>query len=161
MQLTAGALLDPFRDVHEKVRSALQGLDGEAIHWRPGPETNSVAGLVAHMVNSERRNLLRAVGSDDERDPDELKRRSGTPATLRQLIDAADQWLDEYQRTLDVSALSAVVTHPHRGDRTALALVLETYGHLKEHYGHLQLTKQLYEQSRAATSTRAPAPSPS
>ena len=46
-------------------------------------------------------------------------------------------------QTLPASSLSTLVTHPHRGPSTALVLILQTYGHVKEHFGHIELTRQL------------------
>jgi hypothetical protein len=62
------------------------------------------------------------------------------------LLDEADAYLDKMGATIPESSLAMEVTHPHRGPSPALVLLLQTYGHVYEHYGHLELTRQLYHQ---------------
>jgi hypothetical protein len=147
LDLTTPAVLDLFRPIHGKIREALDGLDPEALSWRPGPEMNSIGALIQHIVATERGNIARITGAptggafawDEQRGYD-------GPALLK-LLDEADAHLDAMGETIPVSSLAMEVNHPHRGPSTALVLLLQTYGHVYEHYGHLELTRQLYLQS--------------
>lgn len=144
MDLNTPAILDLFRPVHDKIREDLAGLDSRVLNWRPGPETNSVGALVRHIVATERGNLLRIRGSADDRYSSGLDdARSSDLTDLLELLDRADAFLDEMGQTLPAASLATLVTHPHRGPSTALVLILQTYGHVKEHFGHIELTRQL------------------
>jgi hypothetical protein len=149
-ELTVAAVLDLFRPVHTKIRDDLAGLEATALNWRPGADTNSIGAIVQHIEITERRNLLRITDSPDSQpgtswDPNDQYSQTALLAAL----DRADTFLDRMSRTLAPDALSSNVTHPHRGPSTALVLLLETYGHVKEHLGHIELTSQLFLQSGA------------
>ncbi len=145
IDITTPAVLALFRPIHTKIREALDGLDPAALGWRPGPETNSIGSLVQHIAATEQGNIARITGAAsgpfawDEN-------RSFDRAELLNLLDQADAFLDETEKTLPTSSLAMTVNHPHRGPSTALVLLLQTYGHVYEHYGHLELTRQLYLQ---------------
>ena len=153
VEVTAPAMLDLFRPVHQRIREDLLGLDAAVLNWRPGPETNSVGALIEHIVTTERRNLLRINGLADDRASSELDAaRRIRPHGWVKLLDQADAFLDEMGQKMPSSRLSTLVTHPHRGPSTALVLILQTYGHVKEHFGHFELTRQLCLQGFAPTS---------
>lgn len=148
LDLTTPAVLSLFRPVHARIREALEGLDPAVLNWRPGPETNSIGALVQHIVSTEQNNLARIAGSARETFAWDDNRRFDRPELL-QLLDRADAYLDEMGETIPVSSLAMEVTHPHRGPSTALVLLLQTYGHVYEHYGHLELTRHLCLQNVA------------
>lgn len=142
IDLTTSVILDLFRPVHDKIREALVGLDSAALNWRPGPETNSIGALVQHIVNTEQGNVARITGAAGERvswDDGRLFEQT----ELFQMLDRADAFLDEMAQTIPIESLAMEVIHPHRGPSTALILLLQTYGHVYEHFGHLELTRQL------------------
>lgn len=142
IDLTTPAILDLFRPVHDKIREALVGLGPAALNWRPGPETNSIGALVQHIVTTEQNNVARITGAASERiswDSQHLFEQT----ELLQMLDRADAFLDEMAQTIPAESLAMEVTHPHRGPSTALVLLLQTYGHVYEHFGHLALTRQL------------------
>lgn len=143
MGLHTDDILELFRDVHRKLRNALGSIEDDLINWRPGIETNSVGSLVEHVVRSERRNLQRAVGSELDPPAQEFGEKMYRREELLELLEAADAFLDATQGSLSPAVLERVVAHPHRGPSSALVLVLQTYGHVKEHLGHFDLTWQL------------------
>jgi hypothetical protein len=51
------------------VREEIRGLDAEALNWTPGPETNSIAVLVTHLLGSEMEmwRIVRGLPSDRDR----------------------------------------------------------------------------------------------
>jgi len=144
-ELTTPLVLNLFRPIHVHIREMLQGLDAAAVSWRPGPETNSIGALIQHIVATEQGNVARVSGESrpsftwDDKTTFE-------PAELLKLLDQADAFLDETSASMPSSILAKEVVHPHRGPSTALVLLLQTYGHVYEHYGHLELTRQLYLQ---------------
>jgi len=159
VDLQPAMILDLFRPVHQKIREDLIELEVSALNWRPGPETNSVGSLVAHIVSTERRNLLRAIGADETPAENGFAAHLFSLAELSELVDAADQMLEDLGRTMSMETLSRMVMHPHRGSSSAFVLILQAYGHVKEHFGHLELTRQLYHQKYGGQ-TNAAAPTP-
>src|SRR5260221_14218381 len=56
---TIGAL---YRDLHDKLRQQVRGMDAGTLNWKPLPLANSVAVLTVHTLGSERE-MIRAVRS--------------------------------------------------------------------------------------------------
>jgi uncharacterized damage-inducible protein DinB len=146
VELTTPAVLGLFRPIHQRIREALDGLDPAALNWRPGGETNSIGSLIQHIAATEQGNIARITKAasgpfawDEHRSFDQ--------AELLKTLDQADAYLDEMAATIPGSSLSMEVVHPHRGPSSALVLLLQTYGHVYEHFGHLELTRQLYQQN--------------
>jgi hypothetical protein len=145
-ELTTAAVLDLFRPIHTKIREAIEGLEPASLSWRPGSETNAIGALIHHIVATERGNVARIMEAPSAPfawDENQTFDR----AELLKLLDGADAFLDQASATVPADALSKTVVHPHRGPSTALVLLLQTYGHVYEHFGHLELTRQLYLQS--------------
>jgi hypothetical protein len=146
LDVTTPAVLALFRPIHSKIREALDGLDPAGLNWRPGPETNSIGALVQHIAATEQGNIARITGATHGPPVWDETRRYDRSELLR-MLDEADALLDEMGEAIPASSLAMEVTHPHRGPSTALVLLLQTYGHAYEHYGHLELTRQLYLQN--------------
>lgn len=139
-------------EAFDELRRAVDGLPGEALDWRPaGPETNSLAVLVTHAMNSTRLWMRVAVGLPiPKRDREaEFGAKSADPADLLRLIDElaveSTTALDSVE-TVDWSAL-----HPWKrasGEvvefTTAYALI-HGVEHLRGHADQASLTRHLWE----------------
>src|SRR6476661_3080773 len=62
------AALTKFREQAEGFLAVVSGLPDEALNWRPGAETNSIAVLVAHTWGAAQAHTARASGTEIERD---------------------------------------------------------------------------------------------
>jgi DinB superfamily len=142
LELSPTDLVHLLRDLHAKLRRALADLDQESLNWTPGPDTSSIAGLVTHLLSSERRNLLRVTGEDAPRNPGDIAARARDGQELLRAVDAADALLAEVPERF-ATRLVDVVQHPVRGPQATSLLLLDTYGHLREHLAQLELTRQL------------------
>jgi hypothetical protein len=139
------ALGRAFRELHERLREEVRGLDAGTLNWRPLPKANSVAVLVTHTVGSELE-MIRAVRSNPTaRDRDSEFRAESDAAQLLEMIDAADREMGEQIAALTPSD----ITDPRpRGDRPpqpGIYWLLTNYGHAREHLAQIELTKQLYD----------------
>jgi len=139
---TVGAL---FHEVHRGIREQVEGVDRQALNWKPHPDANSVAVLVVHTLGSERE-MIRAVRMlSTERDrPAEFKAEADA-ADLLALVGRADRELDEHVGALTAADLTEMRPRGDRPPKPGLEWLLSNYGHAREHLAQIQLTKQLYE----------------
>lgn len=133
----------------------LRPLDEDCLNWRPPApgETNSIAAMVAHVAGSMNSWLARAVGETAERNRDA---EFGARATAQQLIDVVERSRDEVRRRIgllegrDLSPTIRVRRASGREMEISLAWCLEhALIHAGEHWGQIQLTKQLYDARRS------------
>ena len=57
-----------LHEQHNEWRKIVSGLNAEALNWKPGDDTNSLAALVAHTCDAERFLMAIAVGIKLDRD---------------------------------------------------------------------------------------------
>src|SRR5260370_22038293 len=93
-----------FHELHQGIREQVEGVDRDALNWKPHPDANSVAVLVVHTLGSERE-MIRAVRMvSTERDrPAEFKAEAAA-ADLLALVDRADRELDQHVGALTAPA---------------------------------------------------------
>lgn len=148
MNSTVAVVHDGFRDVHGQIRKLIQGMDREALNWKPHPEANSIAVLVTHTLGSEREMLAAVRGITSPRDrPSEFQVEADAPA-LALLIDAADSWLEEQAEAIGAADLIADRPRGDRPPRPGLVWLVTNYGHAREHLAQMELTKQLRDGRR-------------
>jgi hypothetical protein len=136
-----------FRDVHDKIRRLISGMDVDALNWKPHPEANSIAVLVTHILGSEREMLAAVRGISVPRDrPSEFVTQADL-SQLEHLIDQADVWLNQQTRPLTAEDLTANRPRGDRPPRPGLVWLITNYGHAREHLAQMELTKQLYSAS--------------
>lgn len=134
-----------FRELHEKLREQVKGLDSGTLNWRPLPKSNSVAVLVTHTIGSELEMIRALRRVIVERDRDSEFRAEADAEQLLAMIDAADRDMQENIAALTEEDLTQL--RP-RGDRTpelGIYWLATNYGHAREHLAQIELTKQLYD----------------
>ncbi len=139
---TIGAL---YREIHDKLREQVRGLDHGTLNWRPLPKANSIAVLVAHALGSEREMIraLRLIESDRDRESEfkvELE-----AADLLALLDRADRELEKQIAALTAADLTEMRPRGDRPPKPGIEWLVSNYGHAREHLAQLELTKQLYD----------------
>jgi hypothetical protein len=131
----------------QDLRRSLEGLEAEALNWRPaGADTNSMAVLAVHVLNSTRFWLHTAVGTaPPARDRDsEFVAEAASGDSLR-------AWFEGM-----ASACAAILkgaegvdwgaTRRVDGEEAPAAFaLLHALEHLREHEGQMSLTRQLWE----------------
>ena len=132
-----------FHDLHQGIREQVEGVDRDALNWKPHPDANSVAVLVVHTLGSERE-MIRAVRMvSTERDrPAEFKAEAEA-ADLLALLDRADRELDEHIGALTAADLTEMRPRGDRPPKPGLEWLVSNYGHAREHLAQIQLTTQL------------------
>jgi len=141
--LTIETIREGFREVHANIRKVIDGLDEEALNWKPHPEANSIAVLITHTLGSERELLAAVRGVRVPRDrPSEFVAEADAKS-LAEMLDQADAWLDEQTNGMSQADLEA---ERPRGDfppRRGAVWLVTNYGHAREHLAQMDLTKQL------------------
>ena len=139
---TIGAL---YRDLHDKLREQVRGMDAGTLNWKPLPLANSVAVLIVHALGSERE-MIRAVRSlPTERDRDSEFRAEAEAAGLLALLDEVDRELEEHLGAVTGADLTELRPRGDRRPRPGLEWLISNYGHAREHLAQVELTKQLYD----------------
>ncbi len=142
LALTLRAL---FGSIHDKFREQVAGTDRGTLNWRPLPQANSVAVLVAHTLGSERE-MIRAVRAiARERDRDAEFRVELDAADLIAMLDEADRDLDEHLLAVTPADLTDLRPRGDRPPQPGIVWLLGNYGHAREHLAQAELTKQLYD----------------
>jgi uncharacterized damage-inducible protein DinB len=139
---------------HNEIMKALEGLPAEALDWSPGPGMNSISVLVFHTTGSERF-WIGDVGMDDFSNRDrasEFAVRAVTPEVLRKRLEDALTYAHQALGRLslqDLEASRVAKTHETKTVTVGWAL-LHALEHASVHLGHIQLTRDLWLQQRAA-----------
>ncbi|HUZ87502.1 MAG TPA: DinB family protein [Candidatus Baltobacterales bacterium] len=134
-----------FGSIHDKFREQVSGLDRGTLNWRPLPQANSIAVLIAHTLGSEGE-MIRAVrASATGRDRDAEFRVELDAADLLAMLDQADRDLQEHLLAVTPADLTEMRPRVDRPPQPGIAWLLGNYGHAREHLGQAELTKQLYD----------------
>ena len=131
---------------HDAMREIVAGLDADALGWRPGRDTNSIAVLVAHSLDAERFLVATAADVEIERDREaQFRIEVAGPDVLLALIDQQEPEIDALLSRVTATTLSAGISRPGRTHPGAWWL-LHALEHSREHVGQAALTRQLYGQ---------------
>jgi hypothetical protein len=148
----ASTVLTLFKQVHDQIRDEIEGLDDPGLNWKPGPDTNSIATIISHIVGSEAETLRSVAGIVDHRDRDvEFFHPVRTSTQVSDTLDLADRLIAEVGQQITSRRLHdhlSLPTLPPDERRSGLTWLVGNYGHSREHVGQIQLTKQLYVMAR-------------
>ena len=149
MSATFQAFLDAVHSKmhanHDAFRETITGLSVDALNWKPVADGNSICVLASHALDAERFLLTTAIDLEVDRDREAHFRVSTTGSDdLLALIDRAEAENDGYLARLSEADLAREVARPGR-THTGAWWVLQAVEHSREHVGHAQLTRQLWE----------------
>jgi uncharacterized damage-inducible protein DinB len=142
-------LLDRFHEIHSDLIKAVNGLPDAALDWTPGKDMNSINVLVVHLTGAEKFWIgAVALGESTERVRDEEFRARGlTAEELRQRLLASDEYARQALSRFKPEDLEMVRTSPTSEKRFTVGWCLfHALEHGSLHLGHIQLTRQLWEQ---------------
>ena len=142
--------LNLMQGCHNDILEALEGLPPAALDWKPGRDMNSISVLVFHLTGSERYWIGDVAAHDSsQRDRDSefrvydvdvnvLKKR------LADNLEYARNVLDK----MDIRDLEANRVTTSGREITVGWALLHALEHATLHLGQIQLTRQLWEQSK-------------
>jgi uncharacterized damage-inducible protein DinB len=140
---------DILTTLHDAMKMAIAGLSLEALDWQPGPEMNSIAVLVVHTAGAERYWIGDVAGGQPSgRDRQaEFRTEELDEAALVAHLDRALVESEQILAPLTLEDLSAVRRSTmHDRECTVMWALLHALEHSAIHLGHIQMTRQLWEE---------------
>jgi uncharacterized damage-inducible protein DinB len=138
-----------FHQQEQGFLAVIHGLSDDAMNWRPGAETNSIAVLVAHTWGAAQAWTARAAGTEIERDRDAEFRVVLSAAEAETLIRRAGERVAMFLGAIDSATYGDDRVNQDGEHATVAMCLIHALEHTQEHYGHACLTRQLWEQRTA------------
>ena len=148
LPLLAG-ILAAMHFAHHNMVQLVADLPPDALVWKPGADMGTLAGIVRHTLYCERYAFLAATGIDrsyDETTNQEQWQATDDAAALVRLIAETDAEMKAALPSLTVADLGTrIVAWGGPGEEMAGALIADVTTHTAMHWGHMQMTRQLWE----------------
>jgi hypothetical protein len=145
--------LTEFGILRGQFNEAVKGIGDEAGNWRPLPEgTNSIYAIISHLIGAQNY-WVRMVINGEKLPRDraaEFLAAGRLPEILSQWEKACSQ-ADSIISRLSLAQLAETraASPASRGEPVTVRwCILHVLSHLATHLGHVQLTRQLWEQRR-------------
>jgi hypothetical protein len=141
--------LKELESLYTDVSKAIDGLPQEALDWIAKPGMNSITVLVAHMTGAQRflvGDLVGGIPSNRNRQA-EFETKGLAPADVTAMLGRAMFVTRDTLEKLTVADLES--TQPHSKDGRSFTAAFALYhalAHAGVHVGHIQMTRQLWEQ---------------
>ena len=137
--------------LRKQIQDAIQGLNEEAVNWRPLPkDTNSIYAILCHLIGSDKFWVKQIIsGEAFTRDREAEFRASGHLSEVLDRWQKATMANENLLHRLNTSQLGetrTVPTRPEWGSVTVRWCILHLISHYAVHLGHIQLTRQLWDQ---------------
>lgn len=151
MEAVAEAASTVLEEIHADLRRIVAGLPAKALNWAPGPDTNSIAVLVTHLLGAEHYWLAAAAGRPIARERDaEFQAHADAATVLLAQIEAADRRNPDLIRAITAETLASTVTDHHGRQSNGAWCLLHALEHAGQHRGQSALTRQLWEQAHGS-----------
>jgi uncharacterized damage-inducible protein DinB len=150
--------LSILEDLRGQVKKGLEGLAQEGLDWRPLPEkgdgsTNALGAIATHLAGSETYWMKEIIGGqpiDRDRETEFAAKGAGV-LELKEMLDKAAQATKWVLSSLSPSQLDEERKFRDRKVSVRWA-ILHVIEHTATHLGHIQLTRQLWENQGKRTS---------
>jgi hypothetical protein len=140
-----------LEDLRGQVKKGFEGLNQEGLDWRPIPgkedlSTNSLGAIVTHLAGSETfwmKEIIEGQPVHRDREAEFVAKGAGV-AELRERLDKAAQVTKAVFSSLSPSGLDE--ERKFRDRKVSVRWgILHVIEHTATHLGHIQLTRQLWE----------------
>lgn len=142
-------LLQRFETIHKGIETDVAELPAEALDWKPGPDMNSIAIILAHTAGSWRYWVGDVAGGlpSGRVRAEEFETFKVSTAEMLGRLNAALDTTRQVLSQLDLSRLVEVRTVGMLNEeRTVGWALLHALEHTALHAGHIQVTRQLWDQ---------------
>jgi uncharacterized damage-inducible protein DinB len=137
-----------FHELHTDLLQTIDGLPQEALDWMPGNDMNSINALVAHLTGAERFLIGMVVDEAPIRDREaEFKTQGLNTNELKALITGTDEIVQKGLMRIKLDDLDS--KHINRRNQKTITTawgILHALEHTAIHMGHVQITRQLWDQ---------------
>jgi hypothetical protein len=143
--------------LHEEFKQELNSLPQEALDWTPGSEMNSVAVLAVHSAGAARYIIGEVVGGRpaQRNRAAEFRVQGWDHAGLITQLDEALAQHEQVLAELELADLEAARFSPkHDRELKVMWALVHALEHTAMHLGHVQLTRQLWQQQAKSESLR-------
>ena len=145
--------LNILQTCHADILKALDGLPPAALDWVSGPEMNTIGILVFHLTGAERY-WIGDVAAQEPSDRDrasEFKVHDVGMDAVRKRLDDSQAYARKTLEKLTLQDLEASRTSPRDGRKFTVAwALLHALEHSNLHLGHIQITRQLWMESKGS-----------
>ncbi len=140
-----------IRNSVDELVACLEGLDSDALNWKPLDDANSLYVLATHTMGNVRHNFLNILcGRDITRDRDsEFAAMGKSAAEVEAGWNALQGRISEAIQELPPGDLDRIRDDPQRGKITGRELMIIVARHAAEHFGQAQLTRDLVKARRS------------
>lgn len=143
--------LSLLQDCHNGILEALEALPEAALDWIPGQDMNSISVLVFHLSGAERfwiGDIAAQEPSNRDRDAEFRVRGVGMDILKKRLTDNSEYTRNVLDR-MSLQDLEATRVRSSDGREFTVAwALLHALEHATSHLGQIQITRQLWEQSK-------------
>ncbi len=140
--------LERFETIHKAIETAVVDLPADALDWKPGPDMNSIAVILAHTAGAWRYwsgDIAGDLPSGRVR-AEEFETHNVDAAEMLSRLRAALDTTREVLSRLELSRLDEVRTAGmFNEERTVGWALLHALEHTALHAGHIQMTRQLWD----------------
>ena len=151
MQSFFTSYLDLLQDCHNGILEALEGLSQDGLDWIPGRDMNSIAVLLAHITGSERYwigDIAVQESSNRNRDAEFRVHGVEVDAFRKRLADNLEYARNVLEKMSIEDLESARLSPNNEREYTVAWALLHALEHATSHLGQIQITRQLWEQSK-------------
>lgn len=151
-----------LEDQHTFAHHALEGASPEAINWKPASTPcDSLAGLVHHIVEVQRLWLDTVIGGEPV-PPGLATAHAATARSADELMRLLDESLEKSRARLESLAPEQFDEERERRGRTVTVrwAAYHTLEHTAMHVGHMQITRQVFDDQAGAAPARQRAAGP-
>ena len=143
--------LSNLQEFHDEIRVAIKGLPPSALDWTADAEINSITVLTVHLIGAERYWIGDVIcGEDSGRDrASEFKVQGLTEQDLFQKLEEIESYLRKALESLTLQDLEQKRISPRNAREVSVGWALgHALKHSSLHLGHIQITRQLWEQQQ-------------
>lgn len=139
-----------LQEHHNNILEALDRLPPAALDWSPGPDMNSISVLVVHLTGAERYwigDVAAQDPTDRDRDAEFRVHDLGKDILKKRLADNLD-YVRKALQEFKIQDLERTVPARNGHTSTVAWALLHALEHASLHLGQIQITRQLWEQSK-------------
>ncbi len=144
-------ILEMMDFAHRNMTQIIADLPNDALSWQPANKMGSLSGIICHTIYCEMFAIRRAAGEDVSYRADENDATWRTSENREQLLTRIAEGDAIMKRILPMMTVAGMEERRPSWSADSIAsggeLIAEAAIHTGMHWGHMQMTRQLWEQA--------------